>query len=53
MIYILLKNYPYEGDAIQEVFNDFRDAEKAKDAATLADDSNGYETFSIEPWEPV
>jgi hypothetical protein len=53
MIYILLKNYPHEGDAIQEVFKDFKDAEKAKDAAISADDSNGYETFSIEHWEPV
>jgi hypothetical protein len=51
MIYILLKSYPHEGDVVLEVFKNPRDAEKAKDAAILADDSNGYNNFYVEPWE--
>ena len=51
MIYILLESAPYEGETIKGVFNLPGDAEKAKQAAILEDDSNGYNDFYVEPWE--
>jgi hypothetical protein len=53
MIYILLKSYPYEGDVVLGVFKNPEEADKAKQAAMLDDDSLGYNEFSVEPWEPV
>jgi hypothetical protein len=53
MIYILIETYPFEFSKVLGVFKNPEEADKAKQAAMLDDDSLGYNEFSVEPWEPV
>lgn len=50
-VFVLMKNYPYEGDELIGVFSTDEKAQKAEEHFESKDNSNGYNGFYIEEVE--
>ncbi|WP_372857663.1 hypothetical protein [Pseudoalteromonas sp.] len=51
MIYLLMLNYPHEGDEVLGAYSTAEKAEAAKLEAIKKDNSNGYNEFTIDEVE--
>ena len=47
-VYVIIETHPYEFSEVAGVFALKWDAEMAKTALIMSDDSNGYDEFDIE-----